>query len=97
MSCVPVLAHAAVGVSALAACIWLLPTLARPGQLEAHSPLPTRLGYGSGEAPQLPWVAIADTQSVSLGCLTTGQEALTEVNGSKGASATCWWTAWAYS
>ena len=27
----------------------------------------------------------------------TGQEALTEVNGSKGTSAMCWWTAWACS
>ena len=30
-------------------------TLARPGQLEAHSPLPARLGYGSGaSAPSRP-------------------------------------------
>ena len=49
------LAHAAVGVSALADCVWLLPTLARPGQLEAHSPLPARLGCGSGaSAPSRP-------------------------------------------
>ena len=31
------------GVSALADCVWLLPTLARPGQLETHSSLPTRV------------------------------------------------------
>ena len=43
----PWLAHAAVGLSALADRLWLLPILARPGQLEAHSPLPTRVGCGS--------------------------------------------------
>ena len=68
------LAHAAVGVSALADYVWLLPILARPGQLEAHSPLPITPTYAGGtapvQAPPVPWVAIADTQSVSLGCLT---------------------------
>ncbi|PSO84927.1 MAG: hypothetical protein BRC45_04680, partial [Cyanobacteria bacterium QS_5_48_63] len=49
-------------------------TLARPGQLEAHSPLPitlpTRVVRLRCKRPQSPWVAIPDTQSVSLGCLT---------------------------
>ena len=54
----------------MADCVWLLPTLARPGQLEAHSPLPTRVVRLSRKRQQSPWVAMADTQSVSLGCLT---------------------------
>ena len=45
--------------------------------------------------PQSPSVAIVDTQSVPLGCFTTGPEALMGASGSKAASATCWWTAWA--
>ncbi|PSO95926.1 MAG: hypothetical protein BRC53_09610, partial [Cyanobacteria bacterium SW_6_48_11] len=32
-----------------------------------------------------------------LGASPTGPEALTVVSGSKAASATCWWTAWACS
>ncbi|PSO70002.1 MAG: hypothetical protein BRC37_16645 [Cyanobacteria bacterium QH_3_48_40] len=43
----PWLAHAAVGLSALADRLWLLPILALQRQLEAHSPLPTRVGCGS--------------------------------------------------
>ncbi|PSO65767.1 MAG: hypothetical protein BRC36_02985, partial [Cyanobacteria bacterium QH_2_48_84] len=54
--------------------------------------------YGSGaSAPSPPGWPSPIRSRCRWAASPTGPEALTEVNGSKGASAMCWWTAWACS